>query len=187
MAHRVLVDACVLFSRLLRDQLFLLKQASGGGMFTLAGTCDILAETVYSIRRKRPDMTGGQISRIDKLIRENLDEMIEEFEPHEFPGSDIDDSHVHSAAISAKVDIVLTADAGWATAGVVDYDVYSPDQFFSLVHDSAPDVSGLALDKQIAYWHKKSPDGVNLVERFRAAECPEYALRAHQYLLQTRL
>ncbi|WP_133626169.1 hypothetical protein [Enemella evansiae] len=105
MTTRVLVDANVLHPRTLRDWLLMLKLQTGTQMFTLASTEDILAETIHSIRRRYPHMAGGVMARTRELITQTLDEMIRDYPVGDFPGADINDSHVHGAAVHAQVDI----------------------------------------------------------------------------------
>lgn len=64
----MLVDANVLFSRTLRDWLFLLRNETEGGMFTVYATEDILAETLYRMRRKYPLAPGHLTSRAHDRI-----------------------------------------------------------------------------------------------------------------------
>ncbi|MEJ7647683.1 MAG: hypothetical protein WKF57_01350 [Nakamurella sp.] len=60
MADRVLPDANVLHSRTLRDWLLMLMLEPTVELFTLFYTEDILAEVVTTIRRRRPDLSGGR-------------------------------------------------------------------------------------------------------------------------------
>ncbi|BDZ61537.1 hypothetical protein GCM10025873_13280 [Demequina sediminis] len=53
MPTRVLLDANVLMSRTLRDAIFLI-QIESPGMFATCWTEDILAETLYHLRRRNP-------------------------------------------------------------------------------------------------------------------------------------
>ncbi|MFE3178609.1 hypothetical protein ACFXPA_32295 [Amycolatopsis sp. NPDC059090] len=58
MPTRVLPDANVLHARTLRDWLLLLKDTGNASMFHVFYTEDILAETIQSIRRRNPGLTG---------------------------------------------------------------------------------------------------------------------------------
>ncbi|MCH5643313.1 hypothetical protein [Gordonia sp. ABSL49_1] len=53
-ATRVFVDENVLWPKTLRDWLFLLRNATGGEMFTVCSTEDVVAEAIYTLRRKKP-------------------------------------------------------------------------------------------------------------------------------------
>lgn len=79
MRERVFVDANVLFTRTLRDWIFLLRFHSHGQMSTLGSTEDVLAETIARLRDERPDVPGAVISRLRAQIVTSLDEMIDYF------------------------------------------------------------------------------------------------------------
>ncbi|MGB4834514.1 MAG: hypothetical protein WBP28_00340 [Nostocoides sp.] len=74
MALGVLVDANVLYSRTLRDWLFLLKLRSEAGMFTVYATEDIIAEVLYRLRRDNPNEPGHFIAGIHDRIVANIDD-----------------------------------------------------------------------------------------------------------------
>ncbi len=185
MTTRVLVDANVLHPRTLRDWLLMLKLQTGTQMFTLASTEDILAETIHSIRRRYPHMAGGVMARTRELITQTLDEMIRDYPVGDFPGADINDSHVHGAAVHAQVDILLTNDTGWdRVADQLPYDIYRTDDFFLLVSDSAPRAVADVACQQIQHQLARGADEVDLVASLKSAQCPQFAERVRQ-LLQT--
>lgn len=68
MPTRVLPDANVLHARTLRDWLLLLKDTGNASMFHVFYTEDILAETIQSIRRRNPGLTGTEITKIRDAI-----------------------------------------------------------------------------------------------------------------------
>ncbi len=92
----VLVDASVLFSRTLRDWLFLLKIHSDTDMFTFTvhATEGIIAEVLYRLRRKYPDAPGHLTSEVHDRIVANLDSRVADFDfeiDGSHPGNDPDD------------------------------------------------------------------------------------------------
>ena len=116
MALGVLVDANVLYSRTLRDWLFLLKLRSEAGMFTVYATEDIIAEVLYRLRRDNPNKPGHFIAGIHDRIVANIDDRITDFQiDGSFPGDDPDDAHVHAAAVASGARILLTDDSGSPT------------------------------------------------------------------------
>lgn len=139
MATGVLVDANVLFSKTLRDWLFLLRDETKANMFTVYATEDIIAETLYSLRRERPTAPGHMTSRVSELIREQLDDLVRDYEVDgSYPGSDKDDAHVHAAAVAAGADVVLTDDSDFTKlapeiADQLPYEVHTPDSFLTLI------------------------------------------------------
>lgn len=107
---RVLVDANVLYSRTLRDWVFLLALASGTGpLYDVLWTEDILAETVRNFRKRYPDVPGGYVADIVEKVREIFPEgRIRDYECP--PGQpDPGDAHVHGAAVAGGADILLTS------------------------------------------------------------------------------
>lgn len=187
MGVRVLVDANVLFSRTLRDWLLLLKLRSGGGMFTLAGTHDILAETIAKLRDHYPRASGGEIARLHDLITQSLDERIDEFVVDgSFPGGDQGDAHVHAAAVAGGVHVLLTCDRGWldmdeGVLAALPYEPQHPDSFFCLVDDSSSAIVRAVAAEQRDYFLDKRGQ-VDLPGQLRAAGCPGFARRIGDHL-----
>ena len=70
MTGTVLPDANVLFSRTLRDWLFLLS--SGGELYTVHSTPDILAETLSRYRDRFPHVTGEEVDRLATHLSQQL-------------------------------------------------------------------------------------------------------------------
>ena len=187
MATGVLVDANVLYSRTNRDWLFLLRDESGGSMFKVFATEDIIAETVYRLRRQKPAAPGSLITRIHDRLVESLDGRVEDFEiDGSFPGTDANDAHIHAAAVACGAGVLLTADSGFVDLdeGVADslpYEVHHPDSFFILVDDSASDCVRAVICQQLTYWYSRRSE-VDLPGRLRLAGCPEFAERVRQHL-----
>ncbi|NUT48139.1 MAG: PIN domain-containing protein [Saccharothrix sp.] len=184
---RVFVDANVLYSRTLRDWLALLQLRSSGDVYTVYWTEDVLAETIYRLRRSHPEWNGAKITRIRDLIAATFEGgRVEEFSIDDsFPGSDGDDRHVHAAAVACRADIVLTADKGFLSSGrepdSQPYEAYGPDDFFMLVDDSAAALVRLVTREQTMYWTRRGTRA-DLAGPLIAAGCPRFAerVRAHQ-------
>lgn len=187
MAQRIFVDANILFSRTLRDWLFLLKLQSENSMFIVMATEDVLAETIYRLRRRYPDWDGGQISRIREALIKNLDELVEEFPIRDdYLGIDPNDVHVHSAAVAASAHILLTSDSGFLdlgdTADEFPYEIWSADEFFVLVDDSAPHLVERVTELQVRHWNKAPESAGRIVEKLVNSGCPEFADRVVRHL-----
>lgn len=187
MATGVLVDANVLFSRTLHDWLFLLRIETKANMFTVYATEDILAETLYRLRRRYPAAPGELISRTHDRIREQLDDRITDYEiDGSYPGRDPNDAHVHAAAVAAQVDCILTADSDFikldaAIADRLPYEVHTPDSFFTLIDDPSPLKVRAVTDKQLRYLLERD-DEADLPDRLRKAGCPDFAERVRLHL-----
>ncbi len=70
MTAAVLPDSNVLFSRTLRDWLFMLS--AEGTLYTVHSTEDILAEVISKYRDKFPHVSGEQVERIQRHFRDRV-------------------------------------------------------------------------------------------------------------------
>lgn len=187
MVTRVFVDADVLFSRTLRDWLFLIKLESGGGMYTVSTSLDVIAEATARYRDKNPTASGGVVARMFKLIQENIDEQVEEYTVDgSFVGDDLDDAHVDAAAKACGAGVLLTIDGGWhkMTRDQVDvlaYEPQHPDVFFCIVDNSSPEVVRKVVVQQMTYWRGKV-GASDLPTALRAAGCSEFAERVRRHI-----
>lgn len=184
MVQRVFVDADVLFSRTLRDWLFLLKLESQGGMFTLGTSSDVIAEVIARIRDKHPQVSGAAIETLRARLVSTIDELFNDFhvQPRMLTG-DRGDGHVRAAATDGKFDFLLTRDRTLLADAESDlppfYEPISPDSFLTLVCDSAPTRVAAVAKKQADYYQSRHqiPD---LAGRLRAAGCPNFAARVDE-------
>lgn len=149
-------------------------------MFTVWATEDIIAETVYRYRRRHPTAPGGLITSIHDLISTQLDECIRDYEVDgTFPGEDVNDQHVHAAAVASSAGILLTCDTGFSTLSgaecdALPYDVFTPDEFFCLISDSHASAVHGVTSRQFRYWLARDGE-VDLAQRLVDAQCPGFA------------
>lgn len=105
-------------------------------MFQIHTTEHIIAEVQSNKLKRHPTERGSLVMTHMKRIRECLDEIVEDFPGHgRFKGTDIDDYHVHAAAIACQADIILTSDKQENITQDPDaepYEIYTPDDFLSL-------------------------------------------------------
>lgn len=180
MTQRVLVDANTFFSRTLTDWVCLLRNHTGG-MYMAFTTEDAISEAISSYRNKRPLVAGAVTANRVKLIRENVDEILEDFPAGlSFTGTDQGDYHLHAAAHSGRADFILTSnDPEDIATGDEPYEVIHPDAFFTLVANSAPSAFLAVVDRQAQYWGRKV-NSLPLDEALRRAGCPDFARRVGQ-------
>lgn len=189
MATGVLVDANVLYSRTLRDWLFLLRNETRGGMFTVYATEDVLAETIYSYRRKNPRASGAQIGQLRTRLIQQLDDVVGNYEVDgTFRGNDPQDAHVHAAAVASGAAVLLTCDRGFMElsdreSDELPYEVFTPDSFFELVDDASAEAVIAVTREQLHYWYQQDGE-VDLPLRLREADCPNFARRVSQHINQ---
>lgn len=170
------VDANVLYSKTLRDWLFMLRLETGGGMFALFSSEDSLTEALYHLRKNHPDKPGRFTGKIQENIRKFLDDVIDDFPAIEFPGRDEHDQHVHAAATSVNASYLIANDKGFhkIDEDLLAYEVHSADSFFMLVAANAPSAVDRVIMKQVAHFRGK-PGAVSLREKLRSAGCPQFA------------
>lgn len=176
---RVLPDANVLYSRTLRDWLFLLRNASG--MYTVQTTEDIICEVGVATRRKHPAADARKVADLVTALRKNVDEILTSYaDDPGYAGTDPFDRHVHSAAASGDVDVLLTADGGF-NFDDSRYEVHTPDAFFCLADDSQPQYTTAVALEQAAYWATR-PSSRSLPEALVRAGCPDFSARVTERL-----
>lgn len=173
MTLRVFVDASVLFSRTLRDWLFLLRVETNGGTFQLHTTWDIITETGARLRDAYPEADSGLLMGLMQKFQECVDEVLPAFPGGPVEGiADEGDWHVHHAAEACRASVLLTEDQGFALDGT-HYAVYSSDEFFMDIWRQAPDAVMRVVEMQAAYWSKRN--GKQLPDALRDAGCWEFA------------
>lgn len=178
MTQRVFVDANVLSSPTLCSWLFML-QLNTEGMFQTHTSQDVIVEAGNALRNQKPEAPGKLID--DFLTRVGrYTEIVAGY-----PGGkvhwieDPGDWHVHHAASHSGADYLLTNDSGLSGSDETNYEVYTCDEFFMLINDSAPLATYAVVLDQASYWARKN--GKQLPEVLRGAACPEFAdvVRAH--------
>lgn len=182
----VLLDANILYSRTLRDWIALL-QIEAPGLFSVSWTEDIMAETLYNLRKEHPlwadEQIGGMRRRLEKTFTGGQIAGYEIDATLHYP--DVCDAHVHAAAVHGGVDIVVTANAkDFPDSDDLPYEIYHPDDFLVLVDDGAPTAVRSVTEQQLVYFHGRASagDGVDLPHRLKNADAPEFATRVRKHL-----
>ena len=188
MPTRVFVDANVLFARDVRDWLFLLRIASGGGMFTVGSSEDVLAETVARFRDYRPQATGDQIARLRETLEQNLDELQRHYEVADWMVErDPGDGHVRAACTAGQYDMLLTFDktvlADELHMPYVHYEPIHPDDFLMLAYEAEPRYVREVAERQISHCTATGVEP-NLAARLEAVGCPRFAQVVGQLLIE---
>lgn len=184
----VLVDANVLFSRTLRDWVALLHIKSKGSVFRARYTEDIMAEVIHSLRRTHPTWPGQTILAIRRRLEGAFEGgLVEKYEiDPEFSGKDPFDAHVHSAALACGAHMILTDNGRdllptGTDENALAYEIWTPDDFFMLVNETAPELVREVTAFQLAYFMEGS-DEVDLPEALRRAGAPHFALCVAHHL-----
>ncbi|WP_298040090.1 hypothetical protein [uncultured Microbacterium sp.] len=179
----VFADANVLYSKTLRDWLFLLRHETSGELFTVASSNDVIAEVLYWIRKNNTAGPGHLTSRAKQLIEESLDEIVRDFPAGmTFPGDDDHDTHVHAAAMTCGATYLVTDDGGFhSLAAALPYEVHSADTFFQLIAENVPQAVDNVIRRQISYYRDRS-NNKTLSSALSTAGCPRFAAIVHQHL-----
>lgn len=179
----IFVDSNVLGSKTQYDWLFLLRLRLE--MFALWTSNDVLDEAHRAWRRRKPDLGGAMRAQRDTLFRQVFDEVSDAWEGGGADAiNDVHDTHVHNAARSLGADILLTNNGtDFGDPDALPYDIYSPDEFFILVNDNAPQAVLDVTRDQALYWHKRSGNSSrSLADALTAAGCPLFAREVARHL-----
>jgi len=156
------------------------------GMFVVYTSEDVLDEAHRVWRRRKPELGGTMRSDRDQRFRECFDDICTDWVGGKAPGTDIDDAHVHNAAVHMQVDILLTGNVNdFGDPLKLPYDLYTPDEFFGLIHENAPSAVRKVAVKQAEYWQRQSGAGSEtrkLSAALAQAACPEFGLLVEKSL-----
>ncbi len=179
---RVFVDANILFSKTMRDWLFLLRIETEGNLFALLSSEDVIVEALYHLRKRQPDAPGEYTERIRERIRGSLDDVVAEFPAIPFPGDDPHDAHVHAAATECQAKYLIANDKGFQAidTDVLEYEVHTADSFFMLVAANAPSAVDRVIVRQAEHYRKRGGN-VTLADALAAAGCPQFAECVRQH------
>lgn len=172
------IDANVMYSRTLCDWIFMLRLELPG-MVRLYSSADAIEEATTRLRRKNPTANGSLTERKRQHLAMFLDDVVVEYDATiPFDGTDINDHHIHAAAVAAKAEYLVTDDAGFESLNSdgTPYEVHSADSFLCLIAENAPYAVQAVIVKQLAYWAERG-GSKTLVEALRDAGCPEFAAR----------
>ncbi|WP_418907087.1 PIN domain-containing protein [Glutamicibacter endophyticus] len=181
MIQRVFVDANVLFSRTLRDWLFLLRAESKGGLFQIHTTWDIITEAGSRLRDKYPEASGTLVAELVDKCQLLFDEILVNYPGGKVPEmTDREDWHVHHAATASRANVLLTEDTGFLSEDTF-YEVFNCDEFFVEINSSAPSYVRNVTEKQAVYWAARN--GKSLPDALRDSNCPMFADAVQQHIL----
>lgn len=150
-------------------------------MFTLYASNDVLDEAHRVWRRKFPTLGADMREQREKRFRECFDDILDDWVGGDAPVSDVDDAHVHNAAVFGNVNILLTNNVSdFPYPDQLPYDLYTPDEFFCLIYENDPTTVRNVTRKQAVYWGKRqkmNPEIApkTLAEALLAAGCPEFS------------
>lgn len=189
MPLRVFVDANILYSRTLRDWLFLIPLQSN--IYSLHCTDDVIREALHNLRKNNPRAGGNLTQALNERWHELFDEVFNDFPPqpaHE--GVSSEDIHVHGAVLHCRADALITTNVkDFCEAENLNYELYSPDNFLCLADDSNPDATRAATTRQLQYWSDKAQKQPvkPLPEALNHAGCPQFAQRVEAHLITMQL
>lgn len=180
---RVFLDANVLYSRTLRDWLFLIRNEAK--MYTLHATKDVIVEVLRATRQHKLKAPGRLISDLEKRLFDSLDEVFDDFpESESVPGIAEGDLHVHTAVLHCKADALVTNNTrDFGDPDDLRYELYTPDEFLCLTDDSSPVTVRRVTKKQNDYWQNRPVNKPkSLVKALNDAGCSDFSERVNQHL-----
>lgn len=182
---RVLPDSNVLHSRTIRDWILLIA-LHPGELFHVYYSEDIIAETIATIRRRNPALDGGALTRIHDRLVGSMHDRVSEYPIVLHPDiQDPKDQHVHSAAIAAGIDYLVTGDSDFTglpapTIDDLPYEIHTPDSFLITVDDHHPQVVRAVTLQQHEYWTGRGCQNIATV--LQQSSCPLFANRVRGHL-----
>ena len=173
--YTAVLDACVLYPRLLRDVLLSLAQAD---LYTARWSVHIEVEWTRSLLKDRP-AAQEQIQRTVVLMRDAVpDCLVTHYEDlvDSLDLPDPDDRHVLAAAIRGNADAIVSANVKDFPASVLsrfDIELQTPDQFVLNQLLLQPTVALAALKKMRERWARPAMNAeamVSLLEQRQLAQ-----------------
>lgn len=144
------LDACVLYPAPLRD---LLVQLADDNLFRAKWSDRIHEEWIRNVLKNRSDLTRDKLENIRRRMDESvLDCLVEGFEPliDQLTLPDVDDRHVLVAAVTAKVDYIITFNLKHFPTGFLNpYGIQAchPDDFVMGLLGARPNTVKAAIDQ----------------------------------------
>lgn len=141
---------------------------------------------MHGLRRKYPSWEGRRATGIrDRLAATFETGRVADFTIDEtYRGADPLDAHVHAATVACGAHVLVTcniADFRW-DENTSSYEVMHPDEFLVLVDDCYPALVADTVNRMCGYWIRKRGEA-DLPRALRSAECPLFADRVHQHLI----
>jgi predicted nucleic acid-binding protein len=188
--QRIFLDANVIYSRTLRDWIFLLRIETQGRMFTVATSEDALVEAQHAYRKSNPGAQGSSVSGIREKVIEFCDEVVSDYPGLKTaPMSDKYDWHIHSAVLEMGSHILVTRDKGFLNLlemekEALPYEIHTPDELLVLIDDSAPQFVSRATKNQSEFWanHDSESNIIGLEIALVQSGCPVFAARIRKHL-----
>lgn len=180
MSPRILLDTNVLLSKTLRDW-FLLLGADPTSGFEVFVSQPILDEFSCHVRRQKPLLHDGvRVQWIQQISNSCAGEPIAGFPIKNVSGyPDINDLHVHSAAVYGHISSVITSDEKliqFSQIHRLGYTAISLDSFFTSFAKVEANKSCIQRAYQIQYDYLIRKHGVaHLSESLERAGAPQFA------------
>lgn len=189
-ATRVFVDANILFSRTLRDWFVLISMESGPDGIKLLFSEDVLAEFVYHLRKKHPELSDTQVGGWRRRIIESCPGSLVtgyEIDPR-FLAGDPFDAHVIAACGQGVADYLVTSNVKdfLPFEDSLEFEIFSPDDYLTLVLQRRPGTVLSVIKDQMKYWASR-PGSRTLPEALTRAGAPLFATEVQKILKKMAL
>ena len=182
--YTVVLDACVLFSRLQRDILLSLAHAD---LYTARWTQEIENEWAFSLIDKYPDAKDKIPLPVDQMRDAVADCLIFDYEPFiaslQLP--DENDRHVLAAAIRGNADTIVSLNIKDFPVDILskfDIEMQTPDQFVLNQIMLHPSRALTAIKKMRARWERPSMSASDMIDLFEKRQLPQTAAHLRDVL-----
>lgn len=181
--YQVVLDTNVLLSKTLRDWIFLTCLETRNQFYQVYVSQGILDEFGYHWRKNNPQCSDGVRQNYVEQVMKSVTGLVEGFDvsmPVGYP--DEHDAHVHSAAVAAEADALITNDSrlikfAQSPEGecTLPYDTMKADDFLVQV---AEFIDPQALDRvylmQEKYLERRDPQAT-VPQELQKAQAPQFA------------
>lgn len=169
------LDANVLYPARLRD---LFVRLAIAGHYQARWTERILDECFNSVLADRPELSAGHLDRTRHLLNVAVPDAMVDDEDHlldRFDLPDPDDRHVVVAAITARAEVIVTANLGDFPAAVLPAGVraLSPDDFVISLIPADIDAVATVIDEQAAALGNPPMTSAQLLDGLEVVGLPE--------------
>ena len=177
--NSILPDANIWVSQTLHSWIGLVASETRG-QWHFYYTEDIFAEALRARRRRFPQANSSQIEAMrERLIKSGLKPITNFTIDSDVTYPDEKDAHVHSAAVYAGIEIIITDNIKdfaelYADPDDCPYEVYTADDFLILVADSSPQLIDQIILLQHKHWSKYGRI-FSLPRKLRDTGCPRFA------------
>ena len=175
--YTVILDACVLYPRLLRDVLLSLATAD---LYTARWSAEIEREWIAARLKVKPEHAEGVAHSVEQMRNAIPDCLVVDYEPlvNTLQLPDAKDRHVLAAAIRGNADAIVTfntKDFPVAVLDTFDIELQTPDQFVLNQLMLHPPRALSAIKRMRTRWERPEMSAADMVDLFEKRQLVQTA------------